>query len=156
MKNPNSKYRPGVIFTGRFMVRPVGEPAFRPANDADAAIMRGMADRGDLQSDISSYFATNNGRVNEVVKGHRFPGVPAAPRHRLPPPGPPIHNIPTEVKIVQVAASFYNEQKAMRREQQKQGERIENMMRLMMGIGTKIGALETKPPRIGRRNLLEG
>jgi hypothetical protein len=48
-----------------------------------------MLDRGDKQHDIAAYFGVNGGRVAEVATGScDYPGAPAFPHEKLPPPGP--------------------------------------------------------------------
>jgi hypothetical protein len=54
----------------------------------DAALIRGMINRGDRHHDIAAFFGVNQGRIAEIKDGSRFPGVPAAPADHLPPPGP--------------------------------------------------------------------
>lgn len=55
---------------------------------ADAAIVKGMIARGDLQSDIAAYFRTNSGRISEINTGQTFLDVPPAPISALPPSEP--------------------------------------------------------------------
>lgn len=45
---------------------------------SDAAIVKGMLQRGDRQHDIAAWFGVNAGRVAEVAKGKRFSEVVAA------------------------------------------------------------------------------
>ena len=54
----------------------------------DAALIRGMIARGDRHHDIAAFFGVNQGRIAEVGKGTRFPGVPSAEACELPPKGP--------------------------------------------------------------------
>ena len=54
----------------------------------EAALIRGMIARGDLQEHISAYLGLNIGRISEVNTGKRHPGVPAADPAELPPAGP--------------------------------------------------------------------
>jgi hypothetical protein len=54
----------------------------------DAALIKGMLDRGDRQHDIAAWFGINGGRIAEVARGSRFPDVTAAAIHDLPPCGP--------------------------------------------------------------------
>jgi hypothetical protein len=58
---------------------------------ADAAIVKGMLDRGDRQSDIASYFGVNGGRIAEISTGDKFASVDVAPANTLPPPGPYVY-----------------------------------------------------------------
>lgn len=57
-------------------------------SEADAAIVKGMLERGDRQHDIAAWFGVNSGRVAEIATGVRFPWVQAASAEQLPPPGP--------------------------------------------------------------------
>jgi hypothetical protein len=59
-----------------------------PLTPEDAALIKGMLKRGDLQSDIAAFFGTNGGRISEINTGHRYPEVHAVPEELLPPPGP--------------------------------------------------------------------
>jgi len=56
-------------------------------DDADAALVKGMLDRGDRQHDIAAWFGVNGGRIAEISTGHTFEHV-AAQKNNLPPPGP--------------------------------------------------------------------
>lgn len=57
--------------------------------EADAAIAKGMLNRGDRQHDIAAWFGVNGGRIAELASGKLFWWVcPAAVDHNLPPPGP--------------------------------------------------------------------
>lgn len=58
---------------------------------ADAALVKGMIARGDLQSDIAAYFRTNSGRISEINTGRKFKDIPPAPPAVLPPPEPDDH-----------------------------------------------------------------
>ena len=53
----------------------------------DAAIAKGMLERGDRQHDIAAYFGVNGGRIAEIATGQKFSHVQPA-RENLPPPGP--------------------------------------------------------------------
>lgn len=64
------------------------EPSGIKLTQADAAIIKGMLERGDRQHDIAAWFGVNAGRVAEIAIGYRFPEVQAAPRNDLPPTGP--------------------------------------------------------------------
>src|SRR4051812_34443282 len=63
------------------------EPA-RSVQEEDVPLIKGMLKRGDIQSDIASFFGTNGGRVCEINTGQKHPDAPTAPPERLPPPGP--------------------------------------------------------------------
>lgn len=54
----------------------------------DAALVKGMIERGDRHHDIAAWFGVNQGRVAEVGNGEKFSDVPQAPTDQLPPPGP--------------------------------------------------------------------
>ena len=64
------------------------EPSGLALTKRDAALIRGMLDRGDRHHDIAAFFGVNQGRIAEVKMGIRFPGVPAADPEDLPPKGP--------------------------------------------------------------------
>jgi len=53
-----------------------------------ASIVRGMLTRRDRQHDIAAWFGVNGGRIGDISTDTKFPGVAAAPLHKLPPPGP--------------------------------------------------------------------
>jgi hypothetical protein len=57
-------------------------------NATDAALIKGMLDRGDRQHDIAAWFGVNGGRVAEIAVGARFAEVQTAKSEELPPPGP--------------------------------------------------------------------
>ena len=46
---------------------------------ANAAIVKGMLDRGDRQSDIAAYFKVNSGRISEIATGVKHASVLPAP-----------------------------------------------------------------------------
>lgn len=54
----------------------------------DAALIRGMIERGDRHHDIAAFFGLNQGRIAEVKDGTRFPEVLPASPDELPPSGP--------------------------------------------------------------------
>ena len=53
-----------------------------------AGMVKGMLARGDRQSDISSFFQINQGRIHEIKTGQRFRNVPATQETFLPERGP--------------------------------------------------------------------
>jgi hypothetical protein len=55
---------------------------------ADAALVKGMLQRGDRQHDIAAWFGVNGGRIAEIATGDRFAHVTAARQEQLPPRGP--------------------------------------------------------------------
>lgn len=65
---------------------------------ADAALIKGMLDRGDRQHDIAAWFGVNGGRITEIARGAKFEDVKAASSEILPPPGP----YPTGSQAVEV------------------------------------------------------
>jgi hypothetical protein len=54
----------------------------------DAALIRGMIDRGDRHHDIAAFFGVNQGRIAEVKDGKRFADISSIDREELPPKGP--------------------------------------------------------------------
>ena len=64
------------------------DPSGRRLNEASAALVKGMADRGDRHHDIAAWFGVNQGRIAEVLAGDKHPNVPVAAAEQLPPPGP--------------------------------------------------------------------
>ncbi len=64
------------------------EPSGLVLNEWDAALIRGMLNRGDRHHDIAAFFGVNQGRVAEIKTGSRLPGVQAADAGDLPPKGP--------------------------------------------------------------------
>ena len=55
---------------------------------ADAALIKGMLNRGDRQHDIAAWFGVNGGRIAEVANGSCFRSVTPAVSAELPPQGP--------------------------------------------------------------------
>jgi hypothetical protein len=64
------------------------EPGGLALNEQDAALIRGMLNRGDRHHDIAAFFGVNQGRIAEINAGSRLPGIPAAHANDLPPKGP--------------------------------------------------------------------
>jgi hypothetical protein len=64
------------------------EPSGLALTAKDAALIRGMIERGDRNHDIAAFFGVNPGRVAEIKDASRFPGIPAADADELPPKGP--------------------------------------------------------------------
>lgn len=56
-------------------------------NEQDAAVVKGMLNRGDRQHDIAAWFCVNGGRIAEIATGYKFGWVKAASTN-LPPAGP--------------------------------------------------------------------
>ncbi len=63
-------------------------PSGRRLNEAKAALIKGMAGRGDRHHDIAAWFGLNQGRIAEVLAGDKFRNAPVAPAEQLPRPGP--------------------------------------------------------------------
>lgn len=63
-------------------------PSGLTITERDAALIRGMIERGDRHHDIAAFFGLNQGRIAEVKDETRFPGVPPASPEELPPRGP--------------------------------------------------------------------
>ncbi|MBL3609992.1 hypothetical protein [Rhodovulum sulfidophilum] len=63
-------------------------PSGLKITERDAALIRGMIERGDRHHDIAAFFGLNQGRIAEVKDGKRFPKVPPASSDELPPRGP--------------------------------------------------------------------
>lgn len=59
-----------------------------PLTVEDAARIKGMLLRGDVQHDIAQYHSRNSGRITEIKRGRKFKDVPPMPKELLPPPGP--------------------------------------------------------------------
>lgn len=74
-------------------------------DSADAAIVKGMLQRGDRQHDIAAWFGVNAGRVAEIANGMTFPGVSAAAANNLPPQGPYLSGRETQNLIRRLADS---------------------------------------------------
>ena len=53
----------------------------------DAAVVKGMIERGDKNENIAAYFGVNQ-RATNIRSGKKFNSAKAAPREGLPPPGP--------------------------------------------------------------------
>lgn len=57
-------------------------------SNSEIAIVKGMIQRGDRQSDIAAYFGVNGGRISEINTEKYGSDIRAAPQDQLPPPGP--------------------------------------------------------------------
>ena len=64
------------------------KPSGISLTESDAAITKGMLQRGDRQHDIASYFGVDSGRISEVSTGTKFSAVAMASSDQLPEPGP--------------------------------------------------------------------
>lgn len=54
----------------------------------DAAVVKGMLNRGDRQHDVAAWFGVNSGRIAEIATGQKFWWVQPEEPIALPPPGP--------------------------------------------------------------------
>lgn len=63
------------------------EPSGIKLTECDAAVVKGMLQRGDRQHDIAAWFGVNGGRIAEISTGDKFGDV-AATTGELPPRGP--------------------------------------------------------------------
>ena len=50
------------------------EPSGLALTEQDAALIRGMIDRGDRHHDIAAFFGVNQGRIAEIKMGIEAPG----------------------------------------------------------------------------------
>jgi hypothetical protein len=56
--------------------------------ETDAAIIKGMIDRGDKNETIAAYFGVNQRAISHIRSKKKFDAIKAAGRSSLPPPGP--------------------------------------------------------------------
>ena len=56
--------------------------------EEDAALVKGVLERGDRHHDIAAWFGVNQGRVANVKNGDLFPDIEVAAAADLPPVGP--------------------------------------------------------------------
>ncbi len=56
--------------------------------ESDAAIVKGMIERGDKNETIAAFFGVNQRAISHVRSHKKFDGVSAAKSAKLPPPGP--------------------------------------------------------------------
>ena len=57
-------------------------------SEEDAAVVKGMIQRGDRQHDVAAWFGVNGGRIAEISNEEKFGCVQPAASDQLPPPGP--------------------------------------------------------------------
>lgn len=58
-------------------------------SNGEIAIIKGMLNRGDVQSHIAAYFgSSNSGRISEINTGQKGADIAPAPADELPPSGP--------------------------------------------------------------------
>lgn len=70
------------------MLRTRAAPSGIRLTAADAALVKGMLNRGDRQHDIAAYFGVNGGRIADIASRKTFVEVSPANPAGLPPPGP--------------------------------------------------------------------
>lgn len=70
----------------------------RVLNAADAALVKGMINRGDRQHDIAPVFAVNGGRIGEASTGAKFNSV--APATTGLPPAAPYLVVPANLRKI--------------------------------------------------------
>ena len=74
-------------------------------DDVDAAIVKGMLQRGDRQHDIAAWFGVNAGRIAEIASSLTFRNVLPTAADSLPPRGPYLSGRETHNLIRQLAGS---------------------------------------------------
>lgn len=154
-----------------------GPPRMKAITDpAVAAIIKGMALRGDNQHDIAAWFGLNIGRVNELLKlstkhVQQFKDVPPAPLHSLPPPGPYSYFTPrpglsladqfqtalaaVELKWSQAFATIREEIRVSANERRQTNEKIDRLMYQHVKLQRQLGTVEDpKTPRHTRSQPL--
>ena len=91
---------------------------------ADAALVKGMVERGDRQHDIAAWFGVNGGRIADIATGKKFAEVNPAPTRELPPPGPYIAGREAHAAIIalEAAAETVNTALFLIKERNIQGE----------------------------------
>ena len=72
----------------RFTVKRRAPSSGLRLTEKDAAIVKGMLNRGDRQHDVAAWFGVNGGRIAEIATGVNFGPVEPASPDELPPPGP--------------------------------------------------------------------
>lgn len=143
---------------------------------ATAAIIKGMALRGDNQHDIAAWFGLNIGRVNELLKSstkhvQQFKDVPPAPPQALPPPGPYSYFTPrpgmsladqfqtalaaVELKWSQAFATIREELRVSANERRQTNEKIDRLMVQHVKLQRQLGTVEEpRTPRHTRSQPL--
>ena len=58
-----------------------------------AALVKAMRARGDLNHHIAAWLATNQGRPAEINTGEEYPEIEPAPTTKLPPRGAPVNHL---------------------------------------------------------------
>jgi hypothetical protein len=158
---------------------PLDDVPARPTaitNSADASIVKGMAARGDRQSDIAAWFGLNNGRINEVIKAstkhaRQFRDVAPAPLHALPPPGPYSYFTPRpgasladqlqqalasqDLKWAQGLATIREELRISAHERRQTNDKLDQLQRQLVTFARDVKLIEppTTPKPTSRRPL---
>ena len=60
----------------------------RELTEDDAAVAKGMIERGDKNQDIAAFFGVNQRAISNIRSGQKFTDVKPHPAVGLPPPGP--------------------------------------------------------------------
>jgi hypothetical protein len=116
--------------------------------ETDAALVKGMLQRGDRQSDIAAWFKTNSGRISETNTGRRFRNVEPAPPQALPPAGP--YKILVEPDLARTREVAVGE-----RQLQDVQETLALLLRKTTAIEREVGLVERPyAPRLTRHKPL--
>jgi hypothetical protein len=138
----------------------------RDVSETDAALIKGMLQRGDKQSDIAAWFRVNSGRISETNTGRRFRNVKPATAHALPPPGPyayfagqSIELLPLIKRLEKILAEHdlkrAREVAAGDRQLQEVQEKVDLLLRKVTGLEREVGIVEKpRAPRVSRRKPL--
>src|SRR5947209_6399358 len=70
---PNVPYIEGQALPRRGTMARRARPSGRRLTETDAAVVKGMAERGDRHHDIAAWFGVNQGRIAEVLARDTFP-----------------------------------------------------------------------------------
>lgn len=145
-------------------------------SEADAAIVKGMIERGDRQHDIAAWFGVNSGRVADISTGKKHADIPSAPAHSLPPSGPssyfterPDMSLPEQVRqsmagldlkwaqalssIRQELREAIQERRSARAEARQLNEKLDMLLRQNLDLRRELRVVETPvAPRPSRRD----
>lgn len=141
------------------------------STEADASIVKGMLDRGDRQHDIAAWFGVNAGRIADIKTGAKFPDVPPAPAHALPPPGPYSYFAPRpgaslaeqiqqalgaqDLRWAQGLATVREELRVSARERRQTNEKIDQLQRQLVAFARDVKLVEAPAaPKVTRRRPL--
>jgi hypothetical protein len=124
-------------------------------NATDAAIVKGMLNRGDPTHDVAAWFGINSGRIAAIKKGYKegakFRDVAPAPEHSLPPPGP----YPRPGETMAVIAALRDELRIAQEERRQTNEMIRQLQRQVLAFGRDLKLVEAPiAPTIRRRRPL--